>query len=61
MAEVEKGGSRRELAMAVRGGQEEIVTATKQTARGRGHVSTEESKSVAHGCRYDVNINYNND
>lgn len=47
LMEVEKGENRRELAMAVRGGQEEIAMAIKQTARGRGCANTEGSMSMA--------------
>lgn len=47
---VEKEESRREVAMAVRGGQEEIGMARR--ARGRGCASTEGSMSIAPGCRY---------
>lgn len=44
LTEVEREESRRELVMAVRGGQEEIAMATKQRGRGRGCASTEGSK-----------------
>lgn len=50
LMEVEKEGSRMELLMAVRGGQGGIVMATKLTARARGLVNTEESKSISDGC-----------
>lgn len=61
LTEVEKEESKRELGMAMRGGQEEIAMATKRMARGRRCVSTEGSMSIARGCRYDANINCNSD
>lgn len=51
LTEVGKGESRRELVMAVRGGQEEVAMAIKRMARGRGCASTEGSKSIAHDRR----------
>lgn len=49
--EVGKEENRKEPAMEVRGGQEEVAIATKQMARGRGCASIGESRSNACGYR----------
>lgn len=53
--EVEKEESRRELGMAVKGGQEEIAMAIKWIARGRGCANTEGSMSCAHMTSFSCN------